>query len=198
MRPNIASHAVLLSFFFAVTLLRIDLRLLKFSWWHLHASSAIQWSRLFKDLLTYGRNTSLNLILWSCNLQRLFVIKATQFCVHCGLQIREAGPIYKDWLSLCKIIKVIRSCNSQNWVFRPYLKTSLHNCTMRPKSFKYGISWILIPQQYFHKIFSDIVSFTHFTVTSLRIDYVLLLKFLWWHLLASSAIQLTGLDRIAH
>ena len=57
-RPNIASHAVLLSFFFAVTLLRIDLRLLKFSWWHLHASSAIQWSRLFKDLFRYGWNTS--------------------------------------------------------------------------------------------------------------------------------------------
>ena len=41
---------------------------------------------------------------------------------------RYFSNFYKDWLSWCKIIKVIRSLlssNSQNRVFCPYLKTCL-------------------------------------------------------------------------
>ena len=45
---------------------------------------------------------------------------------------------WKDWLSWCKIIKVIGSkfvslsCNSQNRVFHPFLKTSLKWPTNQP------------------------------------------------------------------
>ena len=50
------------------------------------------------------------------------------------------GQFYKGWLSWCKIINVMRynlSCNSQNRVFRSYLKTSLAT----PSKVEEGVGW---------------------------------------------------------
>ena len=49
--------------------------------------------------------------------------------------------------------------NSQNPVYRPYLKMFLAYFTLRPKALRYGISWILIPLQCFYEIFSGFSSF---------------------------------------